>query len=225
MDERFPKYLRWLVSRLSLFAVPNMAILVCGLTALAYVTKNVMGTPVDRFMFDPERVLGGEWWRLFAFPISGGLDNPIWFLFYLLYVYFVLDILEKNWGSSPLTLFLFLSYLASVGASLITLQPLSIWFYVLENVSLAFGTLFPDFEFYLFFILPVRAKWLALLAGGQVIFKMVTGGAVVSLFLAIVFLPYLIFFGPFVARSCVARVKLRKHKDSYKKKFDSDMWR
>ena len=44
------------------------------------------------------------------------------------------------------------------------------------SVLLAFAYLFPDFEILLFFVLPVKVKWIALLTWGLFIFTLVAGG-------------------------------------------------
>ena len=145
-------------------------------------------------MFDPQLVPAGrmrEQWRrrcwrwaaaAFAFPHVGEPTNPIWLIFFAWYVYYVMTALEGTWGEGPLTIFVFLSYVSALGASVVAQRPLNIWLYVIENVSLAFGTLFPDIEFYLFFILPVKAKWLALFAGGMLLLDFVSGDIVTKLF-------------------------------------------
>jgi hypothetical protein len=139
----------------------------------------------------------------------------------VLYLYFVINTLEGQWGPGPLTVFLLLGYLSALAASFITMQPISIWFYILENVSLAFGTLFPDLELYLYFILPVKAKWLAMLAGALILFKFVFASLMGKLFIALTLFPYLLFFSPMLIGAIKSKYRVNKNR----KKFDSDMWR
>lgn len=221
MDERFPKYLRWLSRKLEWLAVPNLGTLIAGLAVLAFVAKVFLNVPMERFMFDPELVLQGEWWRLFSFPLERGLDNPIWLIFYVLYLYFVLNTLEQAWGASPVTLFLMLGYIASLAGAFLTGLPISPWFYILQNVSLAFGTLFPEFQMYIYFVIPVKAKWLALLAAAFIFIDFLMGGWVKKGFILIVLLPYFMFFGPLLWNY----VRGNKRKNDFKKKYDPDMWK
>jgi hypothetical protein len=79
----------------------------------------------------------------------------------------------------------------------------------MENISLAFGTLFPEMEFYLFFILPVKAKWLAFFAGGVFLFQFLTGSMAMKLFLLMVLSPYLLFFGPYLIKELRLKLKSR----------------
>jgi hypothetical protein len=193
MDERFPKYLRWLARKLEFLAVPNLGMLICGLAVLGFVGTNMLQIPLERFVFDPFLVRNGEWWRLFAFPI---FNDPIRLLFFVLLYYFSMNSMEEVWGTSPLTLFTLASYLALVGAAFLADRPIDVWQYMVEILILAFGTLFPDLEFLLFFVLPVKAKWLAYFTGAIFILQFLVGDLSTKLFLLVAFSPYLLFFGP-----------------------------
>ena len=221
MDERFPKWLRVCVNKLDFLGIPNLAPLLCAVAVLAFAAKSMGGAPVERFLFDPYLVLHGEWWRLFGFPVSEGLNNPIYLVFYVLYLYFVINALESQWGAGPLTVFLLLGYVSALAGSFLTMQPISIWFYILENVSLAFGTLFPELELYIYFILPVKAKWLAFLAGGLILFKFIFAGLIGKLFIGLTLLPYLTFFSPMLVSAVKTKYRISKNR----KKFDPDSWR
>ena len=220
MDDRFPKWLRFTVSKLSFIAVPNLGTLICALAVLAFLAKTYFGTPYERFIFDPELVRQGEYWRLFAFPLPEG-TNIIWSLFYLLYVYYVFNALESFWGPGPLTVFVIVGYVCGLIAAFVTDTAVSIWFHIIENVSLAFGTLFPEVEFYIYFVLPVKAKWLAVLAGGLILFQFITGGWVTKVTIPIVMLPYFIFFTPVL----VGHIRTRRKIAQNRKRFDPDQWR
>lgn len=221
MDSRFPAWLRKTLDKLEFLGIPNLAPLLCAMAVLAFLAQTMGSAPIERFIFDPVLVLEGEWWRLFTFPVSSGLTNPIWLLFYVLYIYFVITSLEGQWGPGPTTVYLILGYFSALAGSFITMRPVEIWYYILENVSLAFGTLFPNFELYIYFILPVKAKWLALLAGGFLLFQFAFGGTDTKILIACSLFPYFLFFGPFLFKSVQEYYKLKQHK----KRFTKDMWR
>ncbi len=221
MDERFPKWLRTGLRKLDFLGLPNIGMFVCGLTVLGFFGLNFLGAPLERFIFDPGLVMQGEWWRLVAFPTGDGISNPLWFLFYVLYIYFVMNAIEAHWGPGPLTIFTGFAYWTAIGASFLVGRPLSIWYHVVENLTLAFGTLFPHLEFLLFFIIPVKAKWIALFAGGMLLIQFLLGGWETKLFLLIVMLPYMTFFGPYVVKEARALWKKRKNN----KRMDHDSWR
>lgn len=98
MDNRFPKMVRFLVQKLDFLAIPNLGLLLAGLAVLGFVGQVLLQAPIEKFIFDPVRVLQGEWWRLLTFPLSEAPSNPIWLLFYCFYVYFIMNALEGTWG-------------------------------------------------------------------------------------------------------------------------------
>lgn len=216
MDERFPKFLRFLVRKLDFLGLPNLGTLIAALAVLGFVGKVFLGAPVERFVFDPFLVMQGEWWRLFAYPISESLSDPIWLIFFVLYIYFVLNSLEAHWGPGPLTLFTGLSYIATIGAAFAAGRAVNVWLHVIENISLAFGTLFPEVEFYLFFILPIRAKWLALFAGAILLIQFVLGSIDTKLFLAISLSPYLLFFSKILYSHIRLRIRMARSRNRWK---------
>jgi membrane associated rhomboid family serine protease len=121
---------------------------------------------VDQFYFDPVAIFEhGQWWRLFTFPFMASFGGPIHLIFYCLYVYFVMQTLESHWGAGPLTLFMLVSYIMTVAAGLVFHAQMDVSYYVLANISLALGTLLPNLELSLYFLIPVKAKWLAMLSG------------------------------------------------------------
>lgn len=221
MDERFPRYLRVVVNKLSFLALPNLGMLLAGFAVLGFVGKTMLGAPMEQFLFDPDRVLAGEWWRLITFPVSEAPTNPLILLFYCLYVYFIVGALESAWGAGPLTVFTLFAYLCALGGSFFVGAPVPIWIFVIENLSLAFGTVFPEVELHLFGIIPVKAKWLAVLAGVILLIQFLGAGVFLKVFYVIVLLPYLVFFGPLLFR--LARMKWSTSRR--RKRFDQDMWR
>lgn len=209
MDDRFPKYLRFLVHKLDFISLPNLGMLIAGLAVLGFVGQNILQAPMHRFLFDPELFMQGEYWRIFAFPT---LNDPLWLLFFVMYVYFVFQMLETSWGEAPTTIYTLLSYIAALAASFFAGTPLPIWTLVIENVSLAFGTLFPELEFYLFFVLPVKAKWLSMLAGAIFAYQFISGDWTMKVYLLIMLSPYLLFFSPLLYRAVHTRVKVLRNR-------------
>jgi hypothetical protein len=71
--------------------------------------------------------------------------------------------LEHYWGEFRFNLFLLLGYALTVGLAFITPGSAVTNLFIAGSVFLAFAYLNPEFEIVLFFILPVKIKWLALI--------------------------------------------------------------
>jgi hypothetical protein len=148
------------------YAIPNLSL--CLVIGQVFVLlSSMLGLlDLDYFILVPDRVLQGEWWRLFTFvfhPPSPGLFGYalVAFSFYLFYLFG--SALENFWGDFHYNLFLLIGYVLTVGTAFIVPSGAVSNAYIGGSVFLAFAYLEPDFVMYLFFILPVRIKWLALL--------------------------------------------------------------
>ena len=145
-------------------AVPNLTL---GLIVVQVSTFLVALTRPDMLAWIelvPARVLEGQVWRPLTFLLIPPFGNPICLAFYW-YLFFLMGTaLEHYWGVARYNLYLLSGFLASVGVSFLTPeQPLSNAF-LQGSVFLAFAFLNSDFTLLLFFFVPVRIKWLALLA-------------------------------------------------------------
>ncbi len=132
-------------------------------------------TILDRIALVPDKVLQGEVWRLLTFVCEPPVTNLVLALFFWYMFYLMGESLEVNWGPFRYNAYLLIGYLATLAVSFLTPQaPASIGF-LQGSVFLAFAALFPDFVIYLFFLLPVKIKWLALLAWIGYFFGLVFG--------------------------------------------------
>jgi len=118
-----------------------------GLVALVLIPGQVMTRP----------------WTLVTYQFVHG-SNMFWFFISMLVLWIMAKPLEESWGSPR---FLVFWLVATFGASL-TAAGLKLTLYgdsgVGTSILLTFATLYPDVEFRLFFIIPVKVKYLAIVA-------------------------------------------------------------
>lgn len=110
--------------------------------------------------FSADAIAHGQIWRIVTFifvPLSN--QNPIVFALSLYLYYFIGNALEREWGSNKFTIFYLFGVVLNIlvgflvgGASM---------HYINLSMFFAFATLYPNLQFLLFFIIPVKAKWLA----------------------------------------------------------------
>jgi hypothetical protein len=185
-------WLRRLERQLQPLAIPNLTILLIAGMAVAYVLSNFNPQIGELMEFRPKAVLRGEVWRLITFlftPGIGGGLNPLsllLFAMYLMFLHLMGSALEGTWGAFRYNVFIGIAYLANIAASVLAsavigqdiapgeeLAGTNIFLY--ESIFLAFAWLFPDFEILLFLILPVKVKWLGLLAVVQLTIQFLAG--------------------------------------------------
>ena len=147
-------------------AIPHLTIYLAagqGLLFLAHVSNPAI---LQSAVLVPSEVLAGEWWRLLAFVFIPPTTSVIFIIFELYLLWLMGEALEQNWGAFRYNVFLLVGYLATISS--IWLQPdvPATNIYLLGSIFLAFAFLYPDFQLLLFFIIPVKVKWLALFVWG-----------------------------------------------------------
>ena len=149
------------------FAIPNITLyIVIGqvfvfLTALMHVLDPI------RVILVPELVIRGQWWRILSFvampaSLSPGLLNVVGLAFGWWIFYFMGSALEGYWGAFRYNLFLVVGWALTVGVSFLQPGYLVSNVFLGASVFLAFAYLHPEFEIALFYILPVKIRWIAL---------------------------------------------------------------
>jgi hypothetical protein len=167
------RLLDYLERKLGRFAVPQVTAGLIGCQVLVYFASLAVDgaggpnvgreTIIGRLELISSKVLNGEVWRLVTFlvvPPSQFIIMAIffWYLFYLMGT-----ALELHWGTFRYNVYLLVGYIATVAVSFIVPELPATNAYLQGSVFLAFAHLFPDFQMFIFFILRVKIKWLALI--------------------------------------------------------------
>lgn len=176
--------------------------------------------------FDADRILSGELWRLVSYPFTYLCElRPMSGFLSLLFYYWCGILLEQYWGTLRFNVFyagaVLLTDLAGILLALIAPAELGnyAWFlisglglgfagYVNLSLLLAVATIMPDEQVQLYFVIPVKMKWLAWLNLGITLYDTLrfvlnllqAGIPYVSLYLTVLIplvpiLNYLLFFG------------------------------
>jgi hypothetical protein len=150
-------------------AIPGLVGILAGLQAAVWVLLQMKPEFLGALLLDRTELLHGQIWRLvtWAFIPTGGTVR----MFFTIWIMFIMsDGLDRAWGAFRVNLYLLASIffvgLGSVlfgpGTSMATGQ------YLYWTLFLAFAIFYPDVEFLLFFILPFKVKYLALILAGLI---------------------------------------------------------
>lgn len=199
MNRVLDKLERWIRP----YAIPNLTVGIIAIQVVTYViVKYIRPEAINNLVLIPELVYQGRWWLPFTFLAMPPMAHPI-FAFFFFYLFFLMGTtLEANWGIARYNLFIFIGYIATIAAAFIS--PF-IWpeasgqlvsnMFLEGTVFLAFATLYPDFQLLIMFLLPVKIKWLALLAWITYGITFMSGPNMVRVVIAASVLNYFMFFG------------------------------
>jgi hypothetical protein len=191
------KFLSRLERRFGRHAPSGLFVYLVGAWAFAYALLYFKPELAWAFQLEAGQLLRGEVWRIATFlllppSLSGGLLGPIITLLVLAFFYTMLTSLEAEWGALRLQIYYLIGVLGTLVAALLLGQATNTFLNM--SLVLAFATVFPDYEILLFFVLPVKMKWLALLDAVYLVYAFVTGGHTVRGAIAAAMLNYLLFF-------------------------------
>ena len=143
--------------------IPNLMMYISLGCALVYLmTQFTQNTLLySLLVFDRQAILQGQIWRLFTYPLTFYNSNLLLMAVALFCYYTIGRAIESIWGTLRFNLF----YLCGI-------VMMDVWCmlfggqadvtYLNLSLFLSYATMFPDAQFLLFFIIPIKAWFLAL---------------------------------------------------------------
>jgi len=187
--------IKQLERRLGRFAIPNLTLFLVGGQGIALFMSIALPGSLGTVVLIPDLVLSGEWWRLLSFVFTPPFGNPIFAVFALYLLYFMGTSLEAQWGTFRYNLYVLIGCLMTIAAAFVFPHYAASNTYITGSIFLAFAYLFPDYTIYLFFVLPVRIKWLALLTGLFYGYDLIIGDWASRLLIIAAVANFFMFFG------------------------------
>lgn len=213
------RFIEKLERKYSKFAIHNITYYIVFGIAAVFVL-GLMSKDLYRLLeFDRSLILQGQVWRLLTFTLVAPISaNPIFIIFALLLYFTIGNSLEQTWGAFKFNLYILIGALATLIVGFVFNLGIDAS-YIYTSVFLAFATVYPEFTVRIYFILPVKMKWLGWISGGFLIFAFIFSGVFTKLVIGAGIINYLVFFWPnilvFIKRNTTGRAK----KQAYKKNF------
>ena len=186
------------------------------------------GLLLSTLAMDARSVLHGQLWRIVTFVLipTGGRPLPV--LISLFFYYWLGEAMERLWGSTKFTVYYAGGMLLSVLASFLALLldgfafPLYGAGYVNAALFFAYALTYPDAMVRLFYIIPIKMKWLAILEAaayaGAVVYGIALGAWGYALTPIVAMLNLFVFFSPdFYRRADTVRAHNRREAVQFRK--------
>ncbi|WP_346868479.1 MULTISPECIES: hypothetical protein [unclassified Clostridium] len=166
-------------------------------------------------MLIPQAVMAGQVWRLVTFILIPPATSAFWILFTLYFYYIIGMGLEQAWGSFKFNIYYLVGMIATIIVSLIGGSPATGVFINL-TLFLAFASIYPNHEVLLFFILPVKVKYLGILNAVLLAQQFIMGGVGIKLMILASLANYFIFFGKDFIELFKTKKKVKRNKEKFK---------
>ena len=166
------------------FGVENLTMYVIICYVVGYFLAYFNPSLLSMLSLEPALILRGQIWRIITWVIyPPSMSNVLWFVIAIVFFYYPIGTsLERTWGSFRYTLYIFSGILFSVIGAFILyfitgaygIGSLFNTYYISLSVFLAYALSYPDMQILLWFVIPIKMKWMAIVYGVMVLYDMIT---------------------------------------------------
>jgi len=182
-----------LAYKLRRFAIPSlMKYIVLAMGAVFVLDFVFLGRVTSLLAFSRAAIMSGQIWRILSFIFIPVDSSPLFILFALYFYWLIGEALEREWGAAKFNLFYLTGILGSIAAGWIT--GFATNHYLNLSLFFAFAILYPEFELLLFFVLPIKIKWLAVIDAVYFVYLLIVSGWPQRIALLVAIANILIFF-------------------------------
>lgn len=172
-------WLSKLERRFGKYAIPNLMYYIIIMYTGGFILQLINPSFYYQYLsLDASAILHGQIWRIITFMIQPPSTSVI-FIIFALYLYYMIGTqLERAWGAFRFNVYFFAGILFHVLAAILVYLitgislPIDTW-YLNMSLFFAFAALYPNVQFLLFFVIPVKVKWLALLDGAYFLYTVI----------------------------------------------------
>jgi membrane associated rhomboid family serine protease len=209
------RFLDKLERRLGFIAIPGLMRAIVALNVLVFILV-YLNKGFDSYLaLDMARIRAGEVWRLVTYIFVPQMSHPLLVLIALWFLWFIGDGLERAWGAFRMTLYFLVGMIGTTVAAVLSNSQFSNQM-LFTTLFFAFAHFYPDEIIYVFFILPLKIKWIAWVYAAFLLLAFVTQSNSYRLALIAALSNYLIFFGPGV----IQQLRQRKEIASRRQRFE-----
>lgn len=168
-------FLNKLERKVGRYAIPNLILWVLAGYAVGYTLMFLAPTALGYMTLEPYYILHGQVWRLVSWVLIPP-DFSLLFIIMILFYYQLGQALERTWGTFRFNVYIFGGIIFTVigafllyavnyliyGAPVMGMGNYFTTYYINMSIFLAFAVCYPDMEVLLYFIIPIKMKWLAI---------------------------------------------------------------
>ena len=183
------------------FGIPNLMMYIIVGSVAVYLFAGFDNSQMFLYnlAFNYEMILKGQIWRLVTYIFMPISSSPLSFAISLYFYYLIGKILESEWGTAKFTLYYINGVLLTTLCGIIASAVLHIGylglssFFINTALLFAYAILYPDNMVLLFFIIPIKIKYIGLLNLAYFIYNMIGSKFPMSLFPLIAIINCLLF--------------------------------
>ena len=192
------------------YAITNLSVWLIGAYVVGYMLLLAAPNLLQYLTLEPALILKGQVWRLVTWVLMPP-DALNIFTFIMLFLYYSLGTtLEKTWGTFRYNLYIFSGILFTIIGAMLLYAVSSLFgiyipeglsignmfstYYINMSIFLAFAACYPDMKIMLYFIIPVKIKWIAWFDAAYLLLIVLVGGWITRVAIIASILNFIVFF-------------------------------
>lgn len=181
------------------FGIPNLIKYVTIANVVFWIIGAVNPTLLSYLAFNPAYILHGQIWRLVTFALYPPSTGILAFLVFYFY-YLIGSTLERCWGTPQFNIYFFSGVILTViygfAVYFITGQSFNLTAeYIYLSMFFSIAVLFPNMQVLLFYIIPVKIKYLAYIDAALFVYGVFTTRFPANLLPVVATINFFIFCG------------------------------
>lgn len=186
------------------YAIHNLTLYLIGGYIIGFGVYMFVPNLLNLLTLEPAYILHGQIWRIISWVLIPPSGNIFTTVIMMLFYYSLGTALERTWGAFRYNVYIFSGILFTViGAFLLYLivgvdaVGYGVFFstyYINMSIFLAFAVSYPDMEVLLYFILPIKMKWMALVYAALTIYDLIRGNLFTRIAIIASLLNFIVFF-------------------------------
>ena len=177
------------------YAISNLTLYLLIAYGIGYMTRFLMPELLQWLTLEPGLILKGQIWRIVSWIFVAPAEKPIYFLLMVWLYYSLGTTLERTWGTFRYNVYIISGMLftvigafvlygvlcatydaAFIGGQTLLLTGSGLFSvsYIYMSIFLAFAVTYPDMEVLLYFIIPIKMKWMAWVYGAIIVYNMIS---------------------------------------------------
>lgn len=207
-DKNMNNLLNKLEKKIGRYAIPNLILWLLAGYAIGYTLMFLAPNVLSLMTLEPYYILRGQVWRLITWVLMPPDSNLIFAVIMILFYYQLGQSLERTWGTFRFNVYIFGGIIFTIiGAFLLYALTYLIYGvpavgmggyfttnYINMAIFLAFAVCYPNMEVLLYFIIPIKMKWLAVVYGVLIVFSLIQSGWAGRVAIIMSLLNFLVFY-------------------------------
>ncbi|QEN05225.1 DUF1751 domain-containing protein [Thiospirochaeta perfilievii] len=181
-------------NKLHKYAINNLTLFIIIGQVITYLAINSGYITYSDLSLSYSLIVNGEFWRVVSFVFIPPATSPIWSLLSWYILYLMGSNLEHFWGALHYNTYILVAVVLTNLTAYFFKLSIGTNYYFQSSIFLAFAFLNPNFTVRLFFILPIKIKWIALITWIFYAWALIFGSLGAKLLLIASLANFIIFF-------------------------------